>query len=110
MLLSFVAKRTMTVSSSVPLVTPTVTVMKPLSSEPEYGESMKPMMMSAKQQAQIQYLYSLERASQGEQNGANFSSVAPSSEELWVRKDKTPLIYELGVNLSVSFTRHWKVL
>ena len=25
-----------------------------------------------------------ERASQGEQNGANFSSVAPSSEEFWV--------------------------
>ena len=28
-----------------------------------------------------------ERASQGKQNGANFSSVAPSSEELWVRKE-----------------------
>ena len=28
----------------------------------------------------------LERASQGEQNGANFSFVAPSSEELWVFK------------------------
>ena len=27
-----------------------------------------------------------QRASQEEQNGVNFSSVAPSSEELWVRK------------------------
>ena len=30
---------------------------------------------------------SSERASQEEQNGANFSFIAPSSEELWVRKD-----------------------
>ena len=29
----------------------------------------------------------MERASQEEQNGANFSFIAPSSEELWVRKD-----------------------
>ena len=28
----------------------------------------------------------LERASQEEQTGANFSFIAPSSEELWVRK------------------------
>ena len=28
----------------------------------------------------------MERASQEEQNGVNFSSVAPSSEELWTRK------------------------
>ena len=28
-----------------------------------------------------------ERVFQGEQNGANFSSIAPSSEELWVHKE-----------------------
>ena len=28
-----------------------------------------------------------ERVSQEEQNGANFSSVAPSSEELWVQRE-----------------------
>ena len=32
-------------------------------------------------------MVSLERACQEEQNGANFSSVAPSSEELWVLKE-----------------------
>ena len=34
----------------------------------------------------LQTLNSLERASQEEQNIANFSFIAPSSEELWVRK------------------------
>ena len=33
-----------------------------------------------------------ERASQGEQNGANFSSVAPSSEELLARKDMSSIL------------------
>ena len=32
-------------------------------------------------------MISSERASQEEQNGANFSFIAPSSEELWVRKE-----------------------
>ena len=33
---------------------------------------------------------STERASQKEQNGTNFSFIAPSSEELWMRKESTP--------------------
>ena len=32
-------------------------------------------------------MISSERASQDEQNGANFSFVAPSNEELWMRKE-----------------------
>ena len=47
-----------------------------------------------------------DRASQEEQNGANFSSIAPSSDELWVRKDKPGL----GIIFCVSVTPHWKVL
>ena len=34
-------------------------------------------------------MISLERASQEVQNGANFSFIAPSSEELWACKETT---------------------
>ena len=33
------------------------------------------------------YKFPLEKASQEEQNGTNFCFIAPSSEELWVRKE-----------------------
>ena len=60
-------------------------------------------------QGKASYHRQSEKASQGEQNDANFSFVAPSSEELWVCKDKTP-IYEIAVILCGPFTHRWKVL
>ena len=46
----------------------------------------------------------MERASQEEQNDANFSSIAPSSEELWVYKDKTPYLHNRDHSLRLLYS------
>ena len=45
---------------------------------------------------------SLERASQEEQNGANFSSIAPSSEKLWVYRCSLKFMYMYMVKVVTS--------
>ena len=57
-------------------------------------------------------MVSPERACQEEQNGANLSSVAPSSEELWVLKEKswnTYVYYSLWPETDFGKKgHHWK--
>ena len=74
------------------------------------------MVLFCKSEKSFEKKIPSERASQGEQNGTNFSFIAPSSDEhSKFSKSTTVTTFTMHIHLtwrkvSVAITPHWKVL